>query len=271
MADPERTLIRRAVDGDVRANYYSDPLPWGGMATSEQLAELEQFDTPSVSNVVATYPDDPLCLGLYNPWSENWYTDRTIRCLYPELGPRAGYAVTCVYGVPDPNFEELGFVDVVDALDDSPKPTILALAQEFPDDLAGKVGLTGGNMTSAMQSVGCVGCVSNGPARDIDEIRPMEFQYHVTGLSPAHGEMAVQAVNVPVSIRGMDVAPGEIIHMDENGAVKFPADRIDDVLENVRALEEREEELQEQLREATDAADVRAALGGEAYGDEGSS
>ena len=30
---------------------------------------------------------------------------------------------------------------------------------------------------------------------------------------------------------GMDVAPGEIIHMDENGAVKFPADKLEAVLQ----------------------------------------
>ena len=42
-------------------------------------------------------------------------------------------------------------------------------------------------------------------------------------MTAGHGEMAIQAVNVPVSIGGMDVATGEIIHMDENGAVKFPA------------------------------------------------
>ena len=28
-------------------------------------------------------PLNPLCLGLYNPWTENWYTDQTIRCMYP--------------------------------------------------------------------------------------------------------------------------------------------------------------------------------------------
>lgn len=238
------------------------------MTAQERLRELEQFDTPSVSNVVATYPDDPLCLGLYNPWSEDWYTDQRISCLYPEIGPRAGHAVTCVYGVPDPNFDELSFMDVADALDGSPKPTVLALEQEFPPAVADKVGLTGGNMTTAMQSLGCVGCVSNGPVRDVDEVRPMEFQYLATGVSPAHGEMAVQAVNVPVSVCGMDVAPGEVVHMDENGAVKFPADRLDDVLDNVRALEEREAELQRRVEDATTAADVRAAFGGEAYGED---
>lgn len=238
------------------------------MSTNEQLAALEEFDTPSVTNVVATYPGDPLCLELYNPWSQDWYTDNTIECWYPELGPRAGFAVTCVYGLPDPNYGKLSFMDVVDALDESPTPSILALEQDFPSEIEASVGLTGGNMTTAMQTLGCVGCVSNGPGRDIDECRPMEFQYLMNGTAPGHGDTAVHAVNVPVSIGGMDVAPGEIIHMDENGAVKFPADRLEDVLKNVRALEEREAELQADVAAASSAADVREAFLGEAYGDE---
>ena len=40
------------------------------MTEQEILKELENFDTPSITNVVATYPNNPLCLGLYNPWTE---------------------------------------------------------------------------------------------------------------------------------------------------------------------------------------------------------
>lgn len=238
------------------------------MSSTDALRALESFDTPTISNVVATYPDDPLCLGLYNPWRENWYTNDRLTCMYPDLGPRVAYAVTGVYGIPDPNYGELSFMDVVEALEDAQAPTILAIEQDFPDDVARKVGLTGGNMTTAMQSVGCVGCVSNGPGRDIAEIRPKDFQYLLTGVSPGHGDTAVQAVNVPVSICGMDVAPDEIIHMDENGAVKFPAARLDDVLENARALEEREEDLQARVAAASSAAAIREAFGGGSYGED---
>ena len=73
--------------------------------SDDQLfAELRKIDTPTITNVVATYPKNPLCLGLYNPWTENWYTDTSIRCIYPEMGAIVGYAVTCVYGLPDPNY-----------------------------------------------------------------------------------------------------------------------------------------------------------------------
>lgn len=235
------------------------------MVDQQVLEELKKYDTPSITNVVATYPDHPLCLGLYNPWSENWYTDQTIHCMYPELGALCGYAVTCVFGLPDPDFSRLTFMNIVDALDESPRPTILALEQKFPPEIAGRVGLAGGNMTAAMQALGCVGCISNGPSRDIDEIRPMKFQYLLSGITPGHGAQAVHSVNTPVHIAGMDVAPGEIIHMDENGACKFPADRAGEVLVNVKALLEEEADRIGKLRKATTAAEIREIFGGKGY------
>ncbi|MBV7330907.1 RraA family protein [Chloroflexi bacterium TSY] len=239
------------------------------MSTSspeEILSELRDFDTPSITNVVATYPSNPLCLGLYNPWTENWYTDQSIRCMYPDLGPLVGYAVTCVYGLPDPNFSRVSFMDVLEALDASPKPTILVLEQKFPPEIAGKVGLAGGNMVTAMKAINCLGLLSNGPSRDIDEVRPMKFQYMLSGITPGHGAQAVQAVNVPVSVAGMDVAPGEIIHMDENGACKFPADKMEKVLANVKALRDEEADRMSRLSKATSAAELRAIFGGHSYG-----
>jgi 4-hydroxy-4-methyl-2-oxoglutarate aldolase len=237
------------------------------LTEQQMLEELRQFDTPSITNVVATYPTNPLCLGLYNPWTENWYTDDSLRCMYPDMGPVVGYAVTCVYGLPDPNFSRLSFMDVLDALDASKKPTIFVFEQKFPPEIAKKVGLAGGNMTSAMKAVGCVGAISNGPSRDIDEIRPMKFQYLLSGITPGHGAMAVHAVNVPVSVAGMDIAPGELIHMDENGACKFPADKLEAVLNNVRALRDEEGDRIHRLQNAKSAVELRAIFGGHSYAD----
>lgn len=229
------------------------------------LEELKRFDTPSITNVVATYPGSPLCLGLYDPWADNWYTDQSIRCMYPELGRLVGYAVTCVYGLPEPDGPALSFMDVVDALESSKKPAVLVLEQRFPAALASKVGLAGGNMVSAMKALGCVGLISNGPSRDLDEVRPMQFQYMLTGISAGHGPFAVQAVNVPVSVGGMDVIPGEIIHMDENGAVKFPADRLAQVVQYADALQKEEAARMSALQQARSANEIRAVFAGHSY------
>jgi regulator of RNase E activity RraA len=230
--------------------------------TTDTLAELRKIDTPTITNVVATYPSNPLCLGLYNPWTENWYTDSSIRCIYPEMGAVIGHAVTCVYGLPDPNFAgRLSFMDVVDALDAMNKPTILIIQQKWPPGLMAKAGLAGEIMVTSMKAVGCIGMLSNGPSRDVDAIRRLDFQMLLGGVSAGHGDMAVHAVNVPVSVGGMDVAPGDLIHMDENGAVKFPAGKAAQVLENARKLLDAEAEHLARLRAAKTAAEVRAAGG----------
>jgi 4-hydroxy-4-methyl-2-oxoglutarate aldolase len=233
----------------------------------ELLVEATTIDTPTITNVVATYPKNPLCLGLYNPWTENWYTDTSIRCIYPEQKPVIGYAVTCVYGLPDPNFQgRLTFNDVLDALDAMPKPTILVIQQKWPPELMAKAGLAGEMMVTQMKIVGCIGMISNGPSRDVDAIRRMGFQLLLGGVTAGHGEMAVQAVNVPVSVGGMDVAPGELIHMDENGAVKFPAQHLAAVVNNAKATLVKEAEQVEKFKTAKTAADLRALSAGTTYG-----
>ena len=177
----------------------------------EIIKELENFDTPTITNVVATYPGKATCLSLYHPWDTKWYTDDSLRVMYPELGRTCGYAVTCTYGIPDPNFKGGPSVgDVLRAIDKSPKPVVLFIKQDYPEKLKRKNGLCGGNMAAAFKSVGCVGIVTDGPSRDVDEVRTMGIQYMMTGTSAGHGPMGVKAVNTPVEICGMDVCTGEI-------------------------------------------------------------
>jgi len=226
------------------------------LSEKEMLEKLKGFDTPSITNVVATYPSNPLCLGLYEPWRSNWYTDQSVRCIYPELGRLVGYAVTVVYSLSDPNFDRLTMRDLVEALGESKKPSIIVIKQDFPPEILPKVGLCGGQMTTMFRACGAVGVVTNGPSRDVDEIRPLKFQYLMSGVTPGHGDFSISAISVPVSVAGMDVAPGEIIHMDENGACKFPADRVADVCKNVKELVKAEEERAKKISALKSAEDV---------------
>ncbi len=230
-----------------------------GLSEQEMLDKLKGYDTPSITNVVATYPNNPLCLGMYEPWRQNWYTNQSVRCIYPELGRLIGYAVTVVFSLPDSSFNRLTMSDLIDALGKSKRPSIIVIKQDFPPEILPKVGLSGGQMTTLFQACGAVGVVTNGPSRDIDEIRPMKFQYIMSGVTPGHGAMAISAINVPVSVAGMDVAPGEIIHMDENGACKFPADRLADVCKNIDAMAKTEEERVKALQAAKTIQEIKAA------------
>ena len=232
------------------------------LSEQEMLEKLKGFDTPSITNIVATYPKNPLCLGLYEPWRQNWYTDQSVRCIYPELGRLVGYAVTVVYSLPDPNFNRLTMRDLVEALGKSKRPSIVVIKQDFPPEILPKVGLCGGQMTTMFKACGAVGVITNGPSRDIDEIRPLKFQYIMSGVTPGHGDMAIHAINVPVSVAGMDVTPGEIIHMDENGACKFPADRLADVCKNVKELAKAEAERAKKINAAKTIEEIKAVLSG---------
>ncbi len=227
------------------------------------LEKILDFDTPTITNVVATYPGKPdICIGLYHPWEGKWYTDQSIKCIYPEHGRRSGYVVTCVYGLPDEGYNRINFVDLLKAIDKAPKPVILALKQNFPEAIKKKNGLLGGNMMTAFKSVGVVGVISDGPSRDVDEIRPLQMQYMLTGVCAGHGGFALQAINVPVEICGMDTAPGEIIHMDENGAVKFPAEYLDEVIARAQRLQEIEANKQAEMRKTTDPEELGRIMKG---------
>jgi regulator of RNase E activity RraA len=72
-------------------------------------------------------------------------------------------------------------------------------------------------------------------------------------------------VQVPVGIAGMDVAPGEIVHMDENGAVKFPAARLEEVVRNAQALLAEEDKRVGQLLHARGVQAVKAIMGSHQY------
>jgi regulator of RNase E activity RraA len=195
-------------------------------------------------------------MGLYNPWEINWYTDETCRCFFPKLGSYAGYAVTAVYGMPD-SFQKLSITDVLRAVADSPKPAILVVQQKLPKKFRIKNGLVGGNFTTALKALGCIGFISDGPGRDISEIEQIGgFQLLLSGVTVGHGAQTVHAVNVPVSVCGLDVAPGELIHMDEHGAVKFPADRVDEIIERAYKLVELEKKQMGEMRRAASAEEL---------------
>ena len=84
----------------------------------------------------------------------------------------------------------------------------------------------------------------------------------LTGVCAGHGDFAVEAVNVPIEICGMGLAPGEIVHMDENGAVKFPEEYMEEIAERSEKIFEVEEKRQKRMREAEDVEEIGKIMRG---------
>ena len=221
--------------------------------------KLLNYNTPTVGNVVATYPENPSCLGLYDNWYGKWYTNQKVKCVFPEKGRRVGFAVTLVFSLPDPNKKAYTFLDLIDALGDAQKPIIVVAQQKFPEDLADSVGLFGGQMTSLLQASGVVGVVTDGPSRDLDEMKEMDIQYIMSGTTPGHGDFVLSEINTNVSVAGMDVSPGDGIHMDEHGATKFPIDRLEDICKNIYRFSAEEDQQSKAILKAKTVEELKKA------------
>ncbi len=212
------------------------------MGDQEIIRELRKFDTATICNVVATKPHSDICLKLYDAWTGEYYTDTSIRCIYPELGPLCGYAATAWYTDTKPGQSELDPRVLDEHLDATSKPVILVAKQSYSDDLLKKSGLFGGVITAEYKAFGVVGVVTDGPMRDYVEIREQGVQYLAAGFTSGHGDISLSGANIPVVVGGMSVKPGEIVHMDQCGACKFPADKLQKVLEYANELVRREAE-----------------------------
>jgi len=210
------------------------------MSDLQIMQQLRKFDTATICNVVATYPDSDICLKLYDAWHGEYYTDTSIHCIYPELGPLCGYAATAWYSDKKPEHTNLDSWVLCDHLDATTKPIILVAKQMYSDGLLNKSGLFGGMMTAEFKALGAIGVVTDGPMRDYVEIREQTVQYLATGFTSGHGDTQLRGANIPVTVAGMTVKPGDIIHMDQCGACKFPADKLAKVLEFATELLRRE-------------------------------
>jgi len=208
------------------------------------IHELRKFDTATICNVVATYPESDICLKLYDAWRGEYYTDTSIRCIYPEYSPVCGYAATAWYSDERAEHTKLDPWALPDHLDKTPKPVVLVAKQTYSEGLENLSGLFGGNMTTEFRALGVDGVLTDGPIRDYVEIKEMKVQYLASGLTSGHGPTQLRGTGIPVKVAGMTVVPGDIIHMDQCGACKFPADKLPQVLSYAIELISREKKFQ---------------------------
>lgn len=110
--------------------------------------------------------------------------------------------------------------------------------------------LIGEIMTSLAASRRAAGFVLDGAIRDAAAISRSAFPCFaraVTHRGPyknGPGEL-----NVPISLGGMIVNPGDIVVGDEDGIVAFPISSANEVLAAVKAQEEREQSILQSIRE----------------------
>lgn len=80
-----------------------------------------------------------------------------------------------------------------------------------------------GEVTSRIHTaLDCHAGVTNGPVRDLPEMEELGFQAFANGPGAGGGIVDLLDVNVPVTVGGVSVSPGDLIHGDQHGIVKIP-------------------------------------------------
>lgn len=120
-------------------------------------------------------------------------------------------------------------------------------------------GMFGELFATALQFRGVRGLVIDAGVRDVADLHAMGFPVWSAAVS-AQGTVKATpgAVNVPVTIGGQVIRPGDAILADDDGVVRVPREQVADAVEAARTREEKEQ--------ATRAAFQKGELGLDRYG-----
>jgi len=108
----------------------------------------------------------------------------------------------------------------------------------------------GGILSFYAAHIGLAGLVVDGAIRDVAEIRSREFPVYARGVThrgpykDGPGE-----INVPVSVGGMVVHPGDIVVGDQDGLLAIPQEDAEGLIEKARGVLEAEERTMQAMRE----------------------
>jgi len=180
----------------------------------EVLAELRGFDTPTLCNAMEVVLPSRQGYG---------FTRTPLYCAHPELPPMVGFARTArVCGSRPSDRDRAAEREVRLAyyrhIAEPPQPTITVIEDIDREP----VGAWWGEVhTHVHRGLGSLGVVTNGTIRDLDQVAE-GFQLLAHAVGPSHAHVHVVDVGIPVTVAGMSVAPGDLIHADRHGALVIP-------------------------------------------------
>ncbi|HKV46174.1 MAG TPA: RraA family protein [bacterium] len=203
----------------------ADPLP------PDRLAELRLYSSPTIANAIETFNVRPRTAG---------FMSSQIRCIFPELGTMVGYAFTATIRASAPPPPAAAALRPASwrALEELPAPRIVVI-QDL-DDPPGVGAFWGDVQSNIHRALGCVGTVTNGSVRDLDEVRALGFHFFAGSVSVSHAYVHLVEIGGVVQVGGLTVRPGDLLHGDPHGIVSIPleiAGRISEGVEKVDRVE----------------------------------
>jgi len=186
------------------------------LLTEEELNALRQFDTCMIANAIETFN-----VRLRN----TGFTDGNIRCMFPDAPPTVGYAVTGRLRSGDPPIAGVFFCDrgeLWTRMLETQAPRVLVL--EDVDQKPGRGAFVGDMHAAILTALGCVGYVTNGAVRELPSVRRIGMQLFAGSVAVSHAYAHIFDLGIPVTVDGMEVSPGTLLHGDQHGIVTVPAE-----------------------------------------------
>ncbi|TQF83440.1 RraA family protein [Elioraea sp. Yellowstone] len=188
------------------------------MITHDQalLAALAKIDTPTICNALEELVSPrQLIRFTTRPFVHNDHPDAIF----------VGYARTAMIRAENPsamspaerNALRVTYYEHVATAEPGPN---IAVIQDL-DSTPGTGAFWGEVQTTIHKALGVAGCVTNGSIRDL-AMMAKGFPIIAGMINPSHAFVHVVAVGTTVSIHGMTVHDGELIHADRHGAVVIP-------------------------------------------------
>lgn len=208
----------------------SKPTDAAPALTHSALLELKRWNTPTI----------------YNGWEQITQHDpgydafnlEEVRDFMPQMGPMIGYAVTVVIepgnprhkrANPDASSQYRRYVASV------PGPKIVVVRDlDKPRVLGSFWGEVNAN---AHRALGCVGTITDGAIRDLDEMTGAGLKALARRLCVGHAYSVPVRWDCEVEVFGRRIAPGQLIHADKHGFLAIPKEDEPRLLEAARFMD----------------------------------
>ena len=143
------------------------------------------------------------------------------------------------------------------AIDSAQPGEIIVVEQRTGIDAAS----WGGNLAIGAKMRKVAGVIVEGPARDIDDCRRLDFPVFARTHTArtARGRIVEVATNEPILVGDVKVSHGDYVVADGSGVAFVAQSEIEQVLETAEGIMRREEAMAQALREGTPISQVMGA------------
>ncbi len=196
---------------------------------TELLALLKRVDTPTVCNAIEVAQGKRGFAA---------FTRGTMIASDPGAGAIVGFARTAKIAALEPPAEDAAVIrrrrmDYYRHMAEAPEPG-LAVIEDL--DWPNCIGAYWGEInTTVHKGFGLSGALTNGVMRDLGDL-PDGFPVIAGSIGPSHGFVHVREIGTPVSVFGLTIRDGDLVHADRHGALVVPPEVVPDLAAAIEKL-----------------------------------